>query len=196
MPCRRLPGPHAMPRRRWEPRDKSATGATMILRISTEALIVRWRNLGFHLTPPAHHLEESLPLYMRRSSGVASANSAHRRCCGETSPGLEKMVITRIAQFSASRNCGYAEAPHVASRTRKPDMNFKGISAPLNAGRLEQLLGLGPSRHVETTQSDGRTAGADSADKLAAESLSPPPAYTRAATTTEETNRRAPLIVS
>jgi hypothetical protein len=31
-------------------------------------------------------------------------------------------------------------------------MNFKGISAPLNAGRLEQMLGLAPSRRDPETQ--------------------------------------------
>ncbi|ACI58730.1 hypothetical protein GGI64_001583 [Rhizobium leguminosarum] len=31
-------------------------------------------------------------------------------------------------------------------------MNFKGISAPLNAGRLEQMLGVAPSRRDPETQ--------------------------------------------
>jgi len=31
-------------------------------------------------------------------------------------------------------------------------MNFKGISAPLNAGRLEQMLGLAPSRRDAETE--------------------------------------------
>lgn len=57
-------------------------------------------------------------------------------------------------------------------------MNFKGISAPLNAGRLEQLLGLVSSHHTdEAKQPNGRPASADSADGLETESLSPPQAY-------------------
>ena len=57
-------------------------------------------------------------------------------------------------------------------------MNLKGISAPLNAGRLEQLLGLASSHHPdETKQPSGRSAGADSANGLETESLSPPQAY-------------------
>jgi len=76
-------------------------------------------------------------------------------------------------------------------------MNFKGISAPLNAGRLEQLLGLVPShRTAEAKQPNGRPAGADSADGLETENLFPPSAYAQAAATMDEMNRPAPLIVS
>ncbi|WP_172601349.1 hypothetical protein [Rhizobium leguminosarum] len=39
-------------------------------------------------------------------------------------------------------------------------MNFKGISAPLNAGRLEQMLGLVPSRRdPETQDANGKSSG-------------------------------------
>ena len=64
----------------------------------------------------------------------------------------EKMVITpagcsrrvQIALISAALNKPCADERWI--------MNFKGISAPLNAGRLEQMLGLAPSRRDPETQ--------------------------------------------
>ncbi|WP_204340799.1 hypothetical protein [Rhizobium ruizarguesonis] len=57
-------------------------------------------------------------------------------------------------------------------------MNFKGISAPLNAGRLEQMLGLAPSRRDSETQ-DGsdKASGNEPVRGLETENLYRLPAY-------------------
>ncbi|MBB3132965.1 hypothetical protein FHS26_000668 [Rhizobium pisi] len=57
-------------------------------------------------------------------------------------------------------------------------MNFKGISAPLNAGRLEQMLGLAPSRRdPEPHDANDKPSGGEPARGLEAESLYRPSAY-------------------
>ncbi|MBB4575881.1 hypothetical protein PYR71_05455 [Rhizobium sp. MC63] len=51
-------------------------------------------------------------------------------------------------------------------------MNFKGISAPLNAGRLEQMLGLAPSRRdPEAQDANDKSSGNEPVRGLDAESL-------------------------
>lgn len=51
-------------------------------------------------------------------------------------------------------------------------MNFKGISAPLNAGRLEQMLGLAPSRRDPDAQDvNDKSSTSEPARGLSAESL-------------------------
>ncbi|OWV69500.1 hypothetical protein ATY77_20220 [Rhizobium sp. R634] len=57
-------------------------------------------------------------------------------------------------------------------------MNFKGISAPLNAGRLEQMLGLAPSRRdPETHDASDKSSGSEPVRGLEGESLYRPSAY-------------------
>ncbi|WP_176539283.1 hypothetical protein [Rhizobium sp. M1] len=51
-------------------------------------------------------------------------------------------------------------------------MNFKGISAPLNAGRLEQMLGLASSRRdPEAQDANDKSSGNEPVRGLEAESL-------------------------
>ncbi|MFF0924775.1 hypothetical protein ACFYE8_34925 [Rhizobium leguminosarum] len=51
-------------------------------------------------------------------------------------------------------------------------MNFKGISAPLNAGRLEQMLGLAPSRRdPETQDASDKPSGNEAVRGLETENL-------------------------
>ncbi|MGO6740720.1 hypothetical protein ACC732_11705 [Rhizobium ruizarguesonis] len=57
-------------------------------------------------------------------------------------------------------------------------MNFKGISAPLNAGRLEQMLGLAPSRRDSETQDGSDKASSNEPVRgLETENLYRSPAY-------------------
>ncbi len=57
-------------------------------------------------------------------------------------------------------------------------MNFKGISAPLNAGRLEQMLGLAPSRRdPEPQDASDKSSGNESVREMEAESLYRSSAY-------------------
>ncbi|MBX4936070.1 hypothetical protein [Rhizobium binae] len=57
-------------------------------------------------------------------------------------------------------------------------MNFKGISAPLNAGRLEQMLGLAPSRRdPEAQDPNGKSSGNEPVRGLQSESLYPSSVY-------------------
>ncbi|WP_335914046.1 hypothetical protein [Rhizobium aouanii] len=50
-------------------------------------------------------------------------------------------------------------------------MNFKGISAPLNAGRLEQMLSLAqPRRVAETQDANDKASGSESVHGLEVES--------------------------
>jgi hypothetical protein len=63
-----------------------------------------------------------------------------------------------------------------ASRNRCADerwiMNFKGISAPLNAGRLEQMLGLAqPRRDAEPQDTSDKSSGNEPVRGMEAESL-------------------------
>ncbi|SCB58224.1 hypothetical protein GA0061105_104150 [Rhizobium aethiopicum] len=51
-------------------------------------------------------------------------------------------------------------------------MNFKGISAPLNAGRLEQMLGLAPARRDPECQDENdKSSGTEPVRGLEAENL-------------------------
>ncbi|ANL36689.1 MULTISPECIES: hypothetical protein [Rhizobium] len=51
-------------------------------------------------------------------------------------------------------------------------MNFKGISAPLNAGRLEQMLGIAPARRdPESQDANDKSSGNEPVRGLEAESL-------------------------
>ncbi|WP_204337199.1 hypothetical protein [Rhizobium leguminosarum] len=51
-------------------------------------------------------------------------------------------------------------------------MNFKGISAPLNAGRLEQMLGLAqPRRDAEPQDTSDKSSGNEPVRGMEAESL-------------------------
>ncbi|QND18609.1 hypothetical protein HB775_33840 (plasmid) [Rhizobium leguminosarum bv. trifolii] len=57
-------------------------------------------------------------------------------------------------------------------------MNFKGISAPLNAGRLERMLGVAPSRRDPEAQDANDQPSADEPVRaLEAENLYRSPAY-------------------
>ncbi|MBY5402253.1 hypothetical protein [Rhizobium leguminosarum] len=57
-------------------------------------------------------------------------------------------------------------------------MNFKGTSTPLNAGRLEQMLGLAqPRRVAETQNANDKSSGSEPARGLEAESLCRSSAY-------------------
>ncbi|MGR9060399.1 hypothetical protein ACU8NH_31875 (plasmid) [Rhizobium leguminosarum] len=57
-------------------------------------------------------------------------------------------------------------------------MNFKGISAPLNAGRLEQMLGLASSRRdAETEDASDKPSSNEPARGLEAESSCRSSAY-------------------
>ncbi|MBY5325106.1 MULTISPECIES: hypothetical protein [Rhizobium] len=57
-------------------------------------------------------------------------------------------------------------------------MNFKGISAPLNAGRLEQMLGLAPSRRdPETQDANDKPSGNEPVRGLETENLYRSSAY-------------------
>ncbi|ABC93435.1 hypothetical protein RHE_PC00230 (plasmid) [Rhizobium etli CFN 42] len=80
-------------------------------------------------------------------------------------------------RFSAGSNCAYLS--HASSHAdERWKMNFKGISAPLNAGRLEQMLGLAPSRRDPESQ-DGnvKSSCVEPARGLEAESLCRSSAY-------------------
>lgn len=88
------------------------------------------------------------------------------------------MVITptgsspqvQIALISMFQTSSYAD--------ERWKMNFKGISAPLNAGRLEQMLGLAPSRRdSETHEANDKSSGGEPVRGLEAESLYRPSAY-------------------
>ncbi|MBY3068023.1 hypothetical protein HFO74_32180 [Rhizobium laguerreae] len=101
----------------------------------------------------------------------------------EVSPPLssaasEKMVITPVG---GSRQVQIALIS-TTSRNRCADerwiMNFKGISAPLNAGRLEQMLSLAqPRRVAETQDANDKASGSESVRGLEVESLCRSPAY-------------------
>ncbi|MGO7050561.1 hypothetical protein [Rhizobium johnstonii] len=57
-------------------------------------------------------------------------------------------------------------------------MNFKGISAPLNAGRLEQMLGLAqPRRDAETQDTNDKSTGNEPARGMETENLCRSSAY-------------------
>ncbi|MGX9992921.1 hypothetical protein N2600_33285 (plasmid) [Rhizobium sp. WSM1274] len=57
-------------------------------------------------------------------------------------------------------------------------MNFKGISAPLNAGRLEQMLGLAQSRRdPETQDGNDKSSGNEPVHGLETENLHHSSAY-------------------
>jgi hypothetical protein len=57
-------------------------------------------------------------------------------------------------------------------------MNFKGISAPINAGRLEQMLGIAPSRRdPESQDANGKASHVEPVRGLEVESLCRPSAY-------------------
>ncbi|WP_167377012.1 hypothetical protein [Rhizobium aegyptiacum] len=57
-------------------------------------------------------------------------------------------------------------------------MNFKGISAPLNAGRLEQMLGLAPARRdPESQDANDKSSGTQPVRGLESEDLYRSSAY-------------------
>ncbi|NNG69209.1 hypothetical protein HLI18_04615 [Rhizobium laguerreae] len=90
----------------------------------------------------------------------------------------EKMVIMLAA---SSRQVQIALIS-AASRNRCAEerwiMNFKGTSTPLNAGRLEQMLGLAqPRRDAETQDANDKSSGSEPARGLEAESLCRSSAY-------------------
>ena len=64
----------------------------------------------------------------------------------------EKMVITLAGCSPRVQIALISAALHKPCADERWIMNFKGISAPLSAGRLEQMLGLAPSRRDPETQ--------------------------------------------
>ncbi|TAU79852.1 hypothetical protein [Rhizobium leguminosarum] len=80
--------------------------------------------------------------------------------------------------FSAASNCAYLYASPKACADERWIMNFKGISAPLNAGRLERMLGLPPSRRdPETQDASDKPSGNEPVRRLETENLYRSPAY-------------------
>lgn len=123
------------------------------------------------------------PKRSETASLAAEGRISERRLKMEVSPPLssaasEKMVITPVG---GSRQVQIALIS-TTSRNRCADerwiMNFKGISAPLNAGRLEQMLSLAqPRRVAETQDANDKASGSESVRGLEVESLCRSSAY-------------------
>jgi hypothetical protein len=80
-------------------------------------------------------------------------------------------------RLSAGSNCAYL-CGFTQSMTKDVSMNFKGISAPLNAGRLEQMLALAASRRdAETQDANDKPSGNEPVRGLEAENLYRSSAY-------------------
>lgn len=87
------------------------------------------------------------------------------------------MVITPTGYFRRFENALIFAASSLV-QTKDWIMNFKGISAPLNAGRLEQMLGLAPSRRdPESQDANNKSSGNEAIRQLEAESLYRSSAY-------------------
>lgn len=123
------------------------------------------------------------PKRSETASLAAEGRISERRLKMEVSPPLssaasEKMVITPVG---GSRQVQIAlistTSPNRCADERRI-MNFKGISAPLNVGRLEQMLSLAqPRRVAETQDANDKASGSESVRGLEAENLCRSSAY-------------------